>query len=128
MNNLNSLEPCLGITEQQKQLHQIVLCAIEQFNANESDLVLRDLSERCICAKFAQYLYREVNATGLVGYKVDVEFNRGRAGDEYALKHLDDGKLMVADLIVHKRGESANYMLDNLICIEMKKSKKISRI
>ena len=111
------------MNEIQMKLEQIVTSAISSFNNNEFYIVNRDLSERCICAKFAQYLDNEVKQSGLVGYDTDVEYNRGYKGNEYAMKRLDDGKLIVTDLIVHKRGFNANYGFDNLICIEMKKSK-----
>ncbi|MCH5350535.1 MAG: hypothetical protein J1F39_01010 [Clostridiales bacterium] len=116
------------MTEQQKRLVRIVLQAIESFNLCEDYLISHDLSERCICSKFAQYLDREIQSSEFVGYKTDIEYNRGCAGNEYALKRMDDGKLMVADLIVHKRGYDANYGFDNLICIEMKKCSKESKL
>ena len=116
------------MTEQQNQLEQIVVRAIDRFNANEEYLVSHNLSERCICAKFAQYLDREIQSSEFVGYKTDVEYNRGCEGNEYALKRLDSSHLMIADLIVHKRGYDAHYGFDNLICIEMKKSKSPSRL
>ncbi len=116
------------MTEMQIELKNIVIHAIAAFNEKESYLITRDLSERCICAKFAQYLDREVKQTEYSDYETDVEYNRGSAGDEYALKRSDEGKLIVTDLIVHKRGKDAEYGFDNLICIEMKKTKAPSKL
>ena len=90
--------------------------AINSFNSNEIFLLTHNVSERCICAKFAGYLERELYRQGLVQYSVDVEYNRN-TGDP---KRLHD-KNIVVDLIVHKRGYSG-YEDGNLICIEMKKS------
>ena len=93
----------------------IMQSAINSFNSNEIFLLTHNVSERCICAKFAGYLERELYRQGLVQYSVDVEYNRN-TGD---LKRLHD-KNIVVDLIVHKRGCSG-YEDGNLICIEMKK-------
>lgn len=77
----------------------IMQSAINSFNSNEIFLLTHNVSERCICAKFAGYLERELYRQGLVQYSVDVEYNRN-TGD---LKRLHD-KNIVVDLIVHKRG------------------------
>lgn len=116
------------MTEQQITLEQIVMHAIDAFNLCENYLVTHDLSERCICSKFAQYLDREIQCSGFAGYSTDVEYNRGCEGNEYSLKRLDSGRLIIVDLIVHKRGYDANYGFDNLICIEMKKCSREARL
>lgn len=54
-------------------------------------------------------------------YNVDVEYNRGRGGNDSAAKMMN-GKKIVTDLIVHKRGKNEEGEYDNLICIEMKKN------
>lgn len=105
----------------QNELKTIVQSAINKFNANEIYLLDRDLSERCICAKFAMYLERELIETEYSDYFVDVEYNRGMNGNEYAKKMLHNRDAIV-DLIVHKRGVNPETdSFDNLICIEMKK-------
>ena len=109
------------MTEKQIELKNIVETAINQFNDSESYLLDRDLSERCICAKFAMYLEKTLDNTRYADYIVDVEYNRGMEGNEYAKKKLY-GKDAIVDLIVHKRGYNIdNGGFDNLICIEMKK-------
>lgn len=111
------------MTDKQKKLTEIVCGAIEEFNRNEGYLVSRDVSERCICSKFARYLEDKIKGTEFSHYIVDVEYNRGAEGNEYAAKVLR-GHNIVVDLIVHKRGYSRTIGFDNLICIEMKKAYK----
>ena len=110
------------MTAKQIELKSIIEMAITQFNSSESYLLDKDLSERCICAKFAVYLEKVISDTPYSHYIVDVEYNRGMDGNEYAKKILN-GRDATIDLIVHKRGyDYANLGFDNLICIEMKKS------
>lgn len=110
------------MTDKQQHIDYLVRLAIDEFNAHESYLISRDLSERCICSKFASYLDRAIARSNFRDYCVDVEYNRGAKGNEYAVKMLH-GKNTVVDLIAHKRGYNAeNGGFDNLICIEMKKS------
>lgn len=49
----DKLKENLHMTKKQARLKNIVEIAISQFNASESYLLDKDLSERCICAKFA---------------------------------------------------------------------------
>ena len=111
------------MTEIQRQITECVESAINEFNRNEQYLISRDLSERCICAKFASYLDRAIAGTRFSEYTVDVEYNRGSRGNEYAAKCLD-GRNIVVDLIVHKRGYDTIRGFNNLFCIEMKKGYK----
>lgn len=76
------------MTEKQNELQNIVEQAISQFNDLENYLLDRDLSERCICAKFAVYLERALENTRYSDYIVDVEYNRGMEGNEYAKKKV----------------------------------------
>ena len=76
--------------------------ALKAFNENELFLIENDLSERCICAKFATYLERRLSETTYEDYDVDVEYNRGRRGNDSAAKMMS-GKKIVTDLIVHNR-------------------------
>ena len=99
----------------------LVQQAIQTFNENERFLIENDLSERCICAKFATYLKSEIENSEFSDYEVDVEYNRGYLGMEYKPKGLD-GKNITVDLIVHKRSYNPDEGgFHNLICIEMKK-------
>lgn len=96
--------------------------AVESFNQSEVYLLEHDLSEMCICARFAMHLSNEINNSVYHNdYIVDVEYNRGTQGDENRAKHYD-GKKIRCDLIVHKRGYDPQLGFDNLICVEMKKS------
>ncbi len=113
--------PYKQFLETQLRLKNIVEDAIRSFNANELYLVENDVSERCICAKFAFYLSEILKYTEYSEYDVDVEYNRGNKGDQRRAKMLLD-KPITVDLIVHKRGYDPVRGFDNLICIEMKKS------
>lgn len=108
------------MTNRQQTLKNIVLDAIEEFNNNESFLIKNDLSERCICSKFALYLEKKIKQSIYSDYYVDVEYNRGYNRDAYQPKTLYNRKIVV-DLVVHKRKYDGNYGFQNLICIEMKK-------
>lgn len=107
--------------DNQNELLNIVENAIKLFEKKDKYLVENDLSERCICSKFAMRLESVLMATPYSSYCVDVEYNRGMDGKERSLKRIDD-KPITVDLIVHKRGYDCDYGFDNLICIEMKKS------
>lgn len=105
----------------QTELLNIVESAINRFNSLENYLLERNLSERCICSKFASYIEKELVNTNYSDYVVDVEYNRGIRGNEYAKKMLF-GRNATVDIIVHKRGYGEiNGGFDNLICFEMKK-------
>lgn len=101
------------------EIKKLVENAISEFNAKENYLIRANLSERCICAKFANYLERELCKTIYKDYNVDVEYNRDSHDSQYAKKMIGDVKSATVDLIVHKR-----HTNENLICIEMKKSSK----
>ena len=111
------------INERQLKCKELVQRSISKFNEAEAYLISRDLSERCICARFARYLENELKNFGFADYMVDVEYNRGGEGIESNPKILNYKKIVV-DLIVHKRGYDENYGFSNLICIEMKKDYK----
>jgi len=120
------------MNEEQTRLKRIVDNAITIFNNNELYLLENDLSERCICAKFAIYLQNEISASyDYQDYVVDVEYNRGARGRDYEPKRLPNSNTQITvDLVVHKRGYSDQVHqhgvrqvigYSNLICIEMKK-------
>jgi len=44
------------MNNQQQELKAIVCRALETFNNQETYLIKNDLSERCICSKFAMHL------------------------------------------------------------------------
>lgn len=103
------------------ELKRIVSTAVESFNSCEKYLLENDLSERCVCARFAMHLSKALIGTDYHDYVVDVEYNRGYDGKDRAEKRMYDAPITV-DLIVHKRGQSYEYGFTNLICVEMKKS------
>lgn len=109
------------MTTKQIKLKDIVEQAVAKFNHCEKYLLENNLSERCICSKFAVYLEREIKLSEYSNYDVDVEYNRGFDGKDNRPKKIY-GKNAVVDLIVHKRGYDKFYGFDNLICIEMKKT------
>lgn len=111
------------MTETQNRVTACLNSALQSFNQNEQYLISRDLSERCICAKFASYLERAIAESEFCEYVVDVEYNRGSRGNEHAAKVLNGHKIVV-DLIVHKRGYDEQRGFNNLFCIEMKKAYK----
>lgn len=102
-------------------LKNIIEQAIEAFNEKEEYLIKNDLSERCICARFATYVTEALKTSEFYDYVVDVEYNRGAMGKEDGIKKMDNNPITV-DLIVHKRGYDVWDGFINLICIEMKKS------
>lgn len=111
------------MTEKQQRIRWILERAIHTFNRNEQYLLANDLSERCICAKFAMYLERAVRRSPFKDYITDVEYNRGMGGNDHAKKMLQ-GNDVTLDLIVHKRGQICHTDIigyDNLLAIEMKK-------
>ena len=86
------------MTETQNRVTACLNSALQSFNQNEQYLISRDLSERCICAKFASYLERAIAESEFCEYVVDVEYNRGSRGNEHAAKVLN-GHNIVVDLI-----------------------------
>jgi len=108
------------LTLKQQNILEVLKNAITNFNQSEQYLIKNDLSERCICAKFASYIEKALVDSPFSDYVVDVEYNRGYDSKDYASKKLD-GKKIYADLIVHKRECDPNTGFDNLFCIEMKK-------
>lgn len=111
----------MRMPEYQQELMEIINISIDEFNNKEKYLIKNDLSERCICAKFAMYLSKALINTRYQDYDVDVEYNRGAYGKDLCAKVIED-KRIVVDLIVHKRGYDPELGYDNLICMEMKKS------
>lgn len=110
------------MNNQNLELKQVIDNAILKFNNKEKYLLENDLSERCICSRFAYYIQSELcSKEKYEDYVVDVEYNRGNVGNERSVKRLND-KNIIVDLIVHKRGYNNDFGFDNLICIEMKKS------
>ena len=85
------------MTDTQSRVTACLNSALQSFNQNEQYLISRDLSERCICAKFASYLERAIAESEFrefCEYVVDVEYNRGSRGNEYAAKVLNGHNIL----------------------------------
>ena len=93
---------------------------IRVFNRQEHYLIYNNLCERCINGRFAMYMQYFISNSVLSGYLVDVEWDRGMAGNDCFKKKYKDGDAYL-DLIVHKRGYDSISGYDNLIVVEMKK-------
>jgi len=92
-------------------LKRIVEETLDQFIQDEEYLLKKNLNERTISHKFAEYLQRK-----FAGWNVDVEYNKNK-DDIKKIKHIDDIKRVFPDIIIHKRGSR-----DNLLIIEIKKN------
>lgn len=92
--------------------------ALTQFLDRERDLLSRDVNERSITHKLAEYLQGQFPE-----WNVDCEYNRlgYKAKTLPAVNEIrtddTDGRTIYPDIVVHKRGEP-----DNLLVIEVKKS------
>lgn len=75
------------MTETQNRVTACLNSALQSFNQNEQYLISRDLSERCICAKFASYLERAIAESEFCEYVVDVEYTVEAAGMSTPLSH-----------------------------------------
>lgn len=104
-----------------EEIKKILETAISRFNETDKYLIENDLSERCICSRFAFHIQQALIESEFHEYIADVEYNRGSEGKEKNIKVLRDKKIVV-DLIVHKRGYFNDIGFDNLFCVEMKKS------
>lgn len=95
--------------------------AMQQFMNEDSYLLEKNLSERCIASRLAMHLQRQ-----FPDHKADAEYNRkGRTPkrlgvpEECANDFDDDGNaLVVPDVIVHQRGEDG----PNILVLELKKA------
>ena len=108
------------MTNKQREILYLLQKTIRRFNKCENYLIENDLSERCICARFAMYLERVLQRSQFADYTADVEYNRGMGGNDHG-KKIIAGHDATIDLIVHKRGYNPETGYDNLFAIEMKK-------
>lgn len=101
--------------------------ALKEFCDKNRTLFKDSVSEQAICASLSQCLLLSIreNYTEFNAYYVDVEYNRGYAGQrKYIMqKNGDELRLrsVVCDLVIHNRGEQTAPR-ENLIAIEMKKT------
>ena len=97
--------------------------ALSEFVMNESDSIRSDISERMLCARLGMPLEQLARGSGYKSYYADVEYNRKQGGEIKTI--LDDDEQIIqitCDLILHSRGTVVDK--DNLIAVEMKKSKR----
>ncbi len=88
-------------------LAQKISAALQELLLRDEGLLVRNVNERTITARFADYLRPR-----FPGWDVDPEYNR----DGHEVKKAN-GAIVVPDIIVHRRGTP-----DNLLVIEVKKS------
>ncbi len=104
-------------------LHTKVENALREFFCNDDDLLCRDVNERAITHKLAEYLQRQFS-----DLKVDCEYNRHGDDDpkklvvapEHTWTDCVDAETVYPDIIVHKRGHDCS----NELVIEVKKSNR----
>lgn len=97
----------------------------ERFLERDKSLFINQVSERTLCGALMLHIDRILHDDrNLVGYYVDVEYNRNAGAIKTICKTIKGPDMKVirinCDLIVHSRGEIKKQ--DNLIAIEMKKS------
>lgn len=103
-----------------KILMQAFHKANQIFLYNELDSILRDTSERSLCAHMMCYLKHEIESTPFKEYFVDVEYNRNDRRVKTIIGKNLELISITCDLIVHSRGQIIEQ--DNLLAVEMKKS------
>jgi len=104
------------------ELLSVFYRANRDFLIKDESNIIRDVSERSLCASLKSQLEKHLENTLFRDYYVDTEYNRN--GDKIKAVLTERGTsreakvTVVCDLIVHSRGEKPK---DNLIAIEMKK-------
>lgn len=107
-----------------EKLVQLFEKANKNFLKKNTNILLRDISERTLCGALMLEIYEIIRENDdYAGYYVDVEYNRN-------LGHCEDKKRISenvndninCDLILHSRGNITRQ--DNLIALEMKKAKR----
>ncbi len=101
-------------------LKKIFNTANDRFLAKESNLILDDVAERCLCGDLKSYLERELSNTIYSDYHVDIEYNRNCGKIKTTINGEHKVVNIQCDLLIHSRGEKE--LQDNLVALEMKKS------
>lgn len=110
-----------------KLLEPKILKAINLFYKHDTFLIEKNINERTVTHKLAEYLQQE-----FAEYHVDCEYNRKKSDtidEEYIRKTLNltieniktnntEAKTVFPDIVIHKRGTNGN----NLLVIEVKKA------
>lgn len=81
----------IAIKDDARQRRKCVEFAVAEFNERESYLLEHRLSERCICARFAIYLEKEVHKGISKEYTADVEYNKSMKENDF-LRKCSTGK------------------------------------
>lgn len=102
-------------------LHAIFSYSIQQLIDNDKSNILSDINERNLCARLASYLENNAKKKDLKGYYADTEYNRNNGKIKTILDDRSEIITINCDIILHSRG--SNIIQDNLIAIEMKKSR-----
>lgn len=109
------------------ELEPKILKAINLFYKHDTFLIVKNINERTITHKLAEYLQRE-----FAEHHVDCEYNRKKSDtidEDYIKKTLNltiadiktndnKAKTVFPDIVIHKRGTNKN----NLLVIEVKKA------
>ena len=99
---LDNYRPTINRNARPVDVKQQILSALEKFKARDWHLVANKANERAMTSKISHYL-QEV----LPSWDVDHEYNR--EGDNP--KQRDTGKHLIPDIIVHRRGTRANFII-----------------
>jgi len=100
--------------------------SLDSFFAAQGEAIVAGVSERNSCARLGLHLEREAGEAGLEGYFADPEYDRKQGGQIKTILDGDYQEITICcDLILHSRG--ASIAEDNLIAVEMKKSRRPKR-
>ena len=99
-------------------IYKKVVKALQTFFIRDKDLLERDVNERSITHKVAEYLQYQ-----FPHLNVDCEYNR-RGNHGARKKTLSTNESVFPDIVIHKRGTKK----ENLVVIEAKKKGRSSRI
>ncbi|MBO2543602.1 hypothetical protein J0871_04165 [Salegentibacter sp. BDJ18] len=104
-----------------KQLFKLFIESSEEFLRSEVDLILSDVSERCLCGSLMTKMRYNLDNSIFNEYHADIEYNRNFDG---RIKTIINNEMktipVTCDIIIHSRGEIQKQ--DNLLAVEMKKA------
>lgn len=98
------------------RLRQDILFVLKHLYKVDADLVRNDTNERCLAARFFAYMQNHTaRDPAFEGLTWDPEYNR--VGEGCDPKEMKDGRKIIPDLILHRRGDNGA----NICAIEFKK-------
>jgi DNA-directed RNA polymerase specialized sigma54-like protein len=111
-----------------EEIKKIITKALETLYIDDAIIIDRSTKEECINHRLAIALDKALVKTAHKGLNVDVEYNRNftknnesifdkRSYPPKTIKIGEEVKVIIPDIIIHKRGSNK----DNLLCIEAKK-------